>query len=82
MVLAHKGYRGSVAVARMMNISLRQLYYWVNVLKIVRPKYHRYGKREFARFNVSDIARLRAMKTKLALGFTHTAAARAVRRAH
>ena len=67
---------GSVATALEVGISLRQLYYWVEVLKAVEPQNHQHGVRVFRRFTADDVARLRGIKRLLEEGFTLRAAVR------
>ena len=69
---------GSVAAAMEVGISLRQLYYWVEVLHAVRPQNHQHGARIFSRFTVRDLARLRAIKRLVDRGYTLRAAVRLV----
>lgn len=71
---------GSIAVARELGISLRQLYYWIDVLQAVRPAVRPHGRRRFRRFAPKDVAVLRAVKRGLDRGFTLQAAVRAARR--
>ena len=69
---------GSVAAAMEVGISLRQLYYWVEVLHAVRPQNHQHGARIFRRFTARDLARLRAIKRLVDRGYTLRAAVRLV----
>ena len=70
---------GSSAAAREAGISLRQLYYWVNVLRAVAPQAHAHGGRMFRRFTVVDVQRLRRMQRLIARGYALRAAVRFVR---
>ena len=65
---------GSLAAAKAAGISLRQLYYWVNVLHVVKPQDHPHGLRSFRRFTVADIKQLKAMNDLVVRGFTVRAA--------
>lgn len=71
---------GSHATARAADISLRQLYYWVDVLRVVRPRTRRYGRRTFRRFTTGHLRTLKRMKRLLASGYTLQTAARMVKR--
>ena len=71
---ALEGY-GSIVVAKLVGISLRQLYYWVNVLHVVHPQVDVHGCRAFRRFTEADVARLRTMKSHVDEGYTVRAAA-------
>jgi DNA-binding transcriptional MerR regulator len=66
---------GTVAVAKRVGISLRQLYHWVDDLHVVEPRIMPHGKREFRRFTESDIFRLQAMQRLVEVGYTLKAAA-------
>lgn len=73
----------SIATAKAVGISLRQLYYWVEVLHVVRPQLHQHGRRHFRAFSAQDIRTLKAVKRLLTHGYTLRAAARkACTRAH
>ena len=69
---------GSVATALEVGISLRQLYYWVEVLRAVQPQNHQHGMRVFRRFTADDVTRLRKIKRFLEDGYTLQAAVRLV----
>ena len=69
---------GSVATAMEVGISLRQLYYWVEVLHAVRPQNHQHGVRMFSRFTAQDVTHLRAIKRFVDRGYTLRAAVRLV----
>ena len=71
---------GSITVAKEAGLSLRQLYYWVQVLRIVRPRRQRHGTRTFQAFTSRDLQTLKTVKRLLARGYTLQAAARKVRR--
>ena len=70
---------GSIAAAQEAGLSLRQLYYWVEVLRVVTPRMQPHGKRTFRAFTRRDVQRLKAVKRLLARGYTLQAAARKVR---
>lgn len=70
---------GSIAVAKQVGLSLRQLYYWVEVLRIVTPRMQPHGRRVFRAFTGLDIQRLEAVKRLLSRGYTLQAAARKAR---
>ena len=67
---------GTIATAQAVGLTLRQLYYWVRVLRVVHPSTQQHGRRRFQYFSVRDVKRLRAMKQWLARGYTLRAAAR------
>lgn len=69
---------GSVAAAMEVGISLRQLYYWVEVLHAVHPENHQHGMRVFRRFTTHDMTRLKAIKRFVERGYTLRAAIRFV----
>lgn len=71
---------GSIAVAKEIGISLRQLYYWVNVLQVVAPQAHPHGRRMFRRFTGSEVRRLQRMKRLASRGYTVRAAATRIKR--
>ena len=71
---------GTIAVARAVRLSLRQLYYWVNVVRVVRPRLRRHGARRFRHFSADDLATLRAVKRRLDRGYTLRAAVKASKR--
>lgn len=75
----HRLY-GSSAAAGEVGISLRQLYYWVNVLRVVAPQAHPHGGRMFRRFTTGEVRQLQRMKRLIARGYTVRAAAGMVRR--
>ena len=77
MMIDHRLY-GSSATAREIGISLRQLYYWVNVLRVVQPQMRSCGCRFFRRFTAGDLERLRMMQHLIGRGYTLRAAARMV----
>ena len=70
---------GSSAAAREVGVSLRQLYYWVGVLQVVRPQQRQHGTRVFRRFDATHLKTLKRMRTLLERGFTLRAAARMIR---
>lgn len=78
MAASSKPLYGSVAAAMEVGISLRQLYYWVEVLHAVQPENHQHGTRIFRRFTGQDLARLRAIKRFVERGYTIRAAIRLV----
>ncbi|OGW85144.1 MAG: hypothetical protein A3C35_03230 [Omnitrophica bacterium RIFCSPHIGHO2_02_FULL_46_11] len=65
---------GSIEAAKEIGISLRQLYHWVDSLRVVTPKRYPYGMRKFRRFTEKDILTLRKMKEIVDWGYTLTAA--------
>ena len=67
---------GSSAAAREIGISLRQLYYWVDVLGIIRPRTQQCGIRRFRRFTAAELEVLRGVKESVAQGYTLQAAVR------
>ena len=74
MMVHHRLY-GSSATAREIGISLRQLYYWVNVLRVVAPQAHPHGRRMFRRFTAGEVRQLQRMKGLIGRGYTVRAAA-------
>lgn len=73
-----KDLYGSIATAKEVGISIRQLYHWVDDIHVVRPHLWQHGQRKFRRFDSQDVARLRAMKKKVDEGYTLTAAVKMV----
>jgi DNA-binding transcriptional MerR regulator len=69
---------GSIAVAKAVGVSLRQLYYWVDVLRVVHPQVRQHGTRTFRRFTSADLTRLQSLKCLVERGYTLKAAARMV----
>ena len=69
---------GSIAAAKEVGVSLRQLYYWVDVLHVVRPQVRQHGTRRFRRFVAADLMTLKEMKRLIEWGYTLQAAARIV----
>ena len=67
---------GIIAVAREVGISLRQLYYWIHVLRVVQPRVDQHGTRRFLRFSQPNVRTLRRVKHLLDQGYTLRAAAR------
>ena len=65
---------GAVGVAKELGISLRQLNYWVDVLKAVRPAVRQHGSRAFRRFTASDLGRLKTVRRFVDQGYTLRAA--------
>lgn len=72
-----QGY-GSIAAAKEVGISLRQLYYWVDVLQVVRPQLRACGTRQFRRFTTADLSRLKAVCKLVERGYTLRAAVKIV----
>ncbi len=70
---------GSIETAKRVGISLRQLYYWVSVLRAVSPTRHRHGRRQFQYFTPRDLKILRDVKQRMARGYTLRAAVKASR---
>ncbi len=68
---------GSIEAARQAGITLRQLYYWIGVLRAVKPEVRRHGRRRFRHFTTADVRRLKAIRRQLDRGFTLQAAAKA-----
>lgn len=71
---------GSIAVAKAAGLSLRQFYYWVDVLQAVTPVRQQHGRRRFARFSHTDIRTLRTVKRLVEEGYTLRAAVRNAQR--
>jgi len=70
---------GSIAAARAAGISLRQLYYWVDILHVVQPQVRQHGLRRFRHFTAADVQRLQMLRRLLEEGYTLQAAARQTR---
>jgi DNA-binding transcriptional MerR regulator len=70
---------GSVEVAAKLGISLRQLYHWINMFRVVKPVPVRHGKREYWRFTAQHVNTLRQMRDLVEFGYTVKAAAIAVK---
>ena len=81
MVLHDTRHHGSIAVSREVGISLRQLYYWVSRLHVVRPQLQQHGRRRFRSFTTRDVQKLKAVKRLVERGYTLQAAVRAVKHA-
>ena len=71
---------GSVAVAKELSISLRQLYYWVHVLHVVQPKIHQHGRRKFRRFTGMDVKKLGEVRRLVRRGYTLKSAVEKINR--
>jgi hypothetical protein len=71
-------YFGSIETAKDVGISLRQLYHWVDALRVVRPAVHAHGKRAFRRFTNQDLSTLRKMNSLVEEDYTPRAAVRRV----
>lgn len=67
---------GSIAAAREVGISLRQLYYWVDILQVVRPQLCQHGIRRFRRFSPQDMQQLKSLRRLVDQGYTLRAAAK------
>jgi len=65
---------GSIAAAREVGISLRQLYHWVNVFQVVKPRQRQCGMRVFKGFTCEDIECLKGVKQMIDQGYTLRAA--------
>lgn len=70
---------GSIAVAKAVGISLRQLYYWVEALDAVQPQIRQYGTRSFRRFSSRDLQQLKMVQHLIGQGYTHRAAVHMVK---
>ena len=73
----HRLY-GSCAAAKEVGISLRQLYYWVNTLRVVQPQTRPCGCRTFRRFTAADLERLTKVRRLVERGYMLKAAVRMV----
>lgn len=67
---------GSIAVARLTGISLRQLYYWVDGLHIVQPQVRQHGRRRFRHFTARDVRTINRMRELVETGYTLATARR------
>lgn len=72
---AENGLYGSIAAAREVGISLRQLYHWVDALQVVFPQIGMHGMRKFRRFTQEDLEKLRQVRRWVEGGYTLQAAA-------
>lgn len=70
---------GSAAAVKQVGISLRQLYYWIGVMRFVRPQVQQHGRRRYIRLTDADIQRLQEVKELLDDGFTLRAAMKRIR---
>lgn len=70
---------GSIEAAKEVGVSLRQLYYWVDILRVVQPQMRQSGLRRFRRFTVADLRTLKEMRTLVDCGYTVQAALRMVK---
>lgn len=68
------------AAAREADASVKQLYYWEQI-GIIKPRYERFGLRQFRRYARDDIETLRMIKGLLDEGFTLKAAVQRTRNA-
>ena len=80
MTLNDERLFGSIAVAKEIGISLRQLYYWVHVLGVVQPQLRQCGRRKFRRFTRSDVKKLDQVRRLVGRGYTLKAAVAMLRR--
>ena len=80
MALSDTQLYGSIAVAKELSISLRQLYYWVHVLHVVQPQIHQHGRRRFRRFTGSDVKKLGEVQRLVKRGYTLKAAVEMLKR--
>lgn len=69
---------GSIAAAREVGISLRQLYHWADTLHVVIANRGRHGTREFRQFTREDLIKLGEMRRWVEGGYTPRAAAEIV----
>ena len=74
-----KDLYGSIWAAKEAGISLRQLYHWVDDLRVVRPHLWQHGVRKFRRFSFEDLEKLKEMRKRVEQGYTPRAAAEAVK---
>ena len=79
MPLAEPWWYGSIAAAKEIGISLRQLYYWVDILRIVQPRTQQCGIRKFRRFTATELEVLKGVKESVAQGYTLQAAVRKIK---
>jgi len=70
---------GSIAAAKAVGISLRQLYYWVSVQRVVHPRVRQRGMRRFRYFTSRDLKTLQAVQRLIEHGYTLQAAVRMAR---
>ena len=71
---------GSIEAAKILGISLRQLYHWVDDLRVVEPDVEQHGIRAFRRYSPDHINRLSRMRDLVKWGYNLQAAAGFVRR--
>ncbi len=79
MGLSETRLYGSIAAAREAGVSLRQLYYWVDILQVVQPQIRQHGLRTFRRFTAADLHLLKVTRGLVEAGYTLQAAARMVK---
>ena len=70
---------GSIQTAKKVGISIRQLYHWVDTLRIVSPRIKKHGIRQFRHFTSQDLAVLVSVRQFVERGYTLRAAAEIVK---
>jgi DNA-binding transcriptional MerR regulator len=70
---------GSSAAAKAAGISLRQLYHWVDALRVVEPQIQQCGMRRYRRFTAADLTLLKEVHDLVRRGYTLQAAVRLAR---
>lgn len=70
---------GSIRAAKQIGISIRQLYHWVDTLRIVNPRIKKHGIRQFRHFTSEDLVVLANVKQLVERGYTLRAAAEIVK---
>lgn len=66
---------GSIQTAKRVGISIRQLYHWVDILRIVNPRIQKHGIRRFRHFTSRDLQMLTKVRQLVEQGYTLRAAA-------
>ena len=68
--MVDRRYTFSTSIAaKKANVSIRQLYYWEQ-LGVIKPRYERFGLRQFRRYDKDDIDTLKRIRGLLSEGFT------------
>lgn len=71
---------GSIEAAKLLGISLRQLYHWVDDLHVIEPNVERHGIRTFRRYSPGHLQKLSRMRDLVHWGYNLQTAAGFVRR--
>ena len=66
-------------MAKATGVSLRQLYYWIKVLRVIEPQAHAHGQRNFAHFTEEDLRKVKTVSALMTKGYTLKAAVEIVK---